>query len=101
MHQYIIEKLSQGDTVVHKEGGNSMVPIIKSRQPVTLAPCQEKDLAKGDIVFCKVRGRHFVHLIKAIKNVGGTKKFLIGNNHGHNNGWIGFTNIFGKVVKIG
>lgn len=37
----------------------------------------------GDIVFCKVKGRYYTHLVKAK----GDRGVLIGNNHGRINGW--------------
>lgn len=53
-------------------------------------------LKKNDIVFCKVNGHYYLHKICAIKG----DSYLIGNNHGHMNGWISRNNIFGKVTKI-
>lgn len=77
--------------------GNSMTPILKSKQPVLAIPVTtETILKKGDIVFCKVRGNHYLHKIHAIRG----SQFLIGNNHGHMNGWITRNGIFGKVVEI-
>ena len=79
--------------------GNSMTPIIKSRQPVICSPITDKTvLKKGDIVFCKVRGNHYLHKIHAVK--GKNEEFLIGNNHGSMNGWAKRSNIFGLVTKI-
>ena len=79
--------------------GNSMVPILKSRQPVICEPVtDETSLKKKDIVLCKVRGRCYLHLIHGIKNNG--EQFLIGNNHGHMNGWISRNQVYGKVVEI-
>ena len=79
--------------------GNSMTPILKSKQPVIVLPLTEEMLLeKGNIVFCKVNGHHYLHKIHAIK--GNNKQFLIGNNHGHMNGWISRKGIFGKVTQI-
>ena len=79
--------------------GNSMTPILKSRQPVICSPITDETiLKKGDIVFCKVRGNHYLHKIHAVK--GKNEEFLIGNNHGHINGWAKRSNIFGIVTKI-
>jgi hypothetical protein len=33
---------------------------------VTVEPCDPKDLSVGDIVLVRVRGRDYLHLIKAI-----------------------------------
>lgn len=78
--------------------GNSMTPHLKSRQAVICVPVKDDTkLEKRDIVLCKVKGHHYLHLIHAIKN---DKEFLIGNNHGHMNGWIGRNQVYGKVVEI-
>ena len=78
--------------------GNSMTPILKSRQDVICEPVTEKtDLRKNDIVLSKVNGRYYLHLIHAIRN---GSQYLIGNNHGHMNGWVNRSSIFGKVVEI-
>jgi hypothetical protein len=89
------QRLQAGETFVSREPGNSMTPIIKSRQPVKLSPCKWEDCKKGDIVYCKVNGRYYTHLVKA-KSKG--RGVLIGNNHGRNNGWT--RKVYGKVVEI-
>ena len=49
-----------------------------------------------DIVLLKVRGRDYLHLIKATNN----GRFQIGNNRGHINGWVGPNCIYGKAIAI-
>lgn len=78
-----IEKLLNGETIISKESGNSMVPI-RSRQPVILAPVTWEECDVGDIVYRKVRGNVFTHIVKGKNEKRG---LLIGNNHGHINGW--------------
>lgn len=39
----------------------------------------------------------YCHLVKAISG----ERYLIGNNRGKINGWIGRAGIFGKVTQIG
>lgn len=79
--------------------GNSMTPILKSKQPVLCTPITEDMiLKKNDIVFCKVKGNHYLHKIHGIR--GDNEQFLIGNNHGHMNGWINRNSVFGKVIEI-
>lgn len=82
--------------------GNSMTPILKSRQPVIVFPItKQTKFEKDDIVFCKVRGNYYLHKICSIRTVDGDKEqFLIGNNHGHMNGWINRDKIYGKVTHI-
>ena len=74
-----IQKLLDGETIISKEPGNSMLPLLKSKQPVKLQPISWEDCEVGDIVFCKVRGNVFTHLVKG-KNE--RRGLLIGNNHG-------------------
>ena len=70
-----------------------MTPRIKSGQLLTLTP--NIDHVKiGDIVFCRVKGNYYIHLVTAIDG----KRFQISNNHGRINGWT--KTIFGKVIKI-
>ena len=52
-------------------------------------------LCADDIALCKVRGAEHLHLIKALN--GG--RYLIGNNRGGTNGWIGASAIFGKCIR--
>ncbi|MCU0434995.1 MAG: phage repressor protein [Bacteroidia bacterium] len=90
-----IEKLQRGETFITKEKGNSMTPIIYSNQPHRLAPVKWEDCKPGDIVFCKVRGSMFTHLVIAKDEQRGLQ---IGNNHGHVNGWT--KQVFGIVTEI-
>lgn len=91
-------KLKQGLVGCLVGIGQSMTPILKSGQAVICEPIKDDTkLEKKDIVFCKVRGHYYLHLIHGIRN---EKEYLIGNNHGHMNGWISRNQIFGKVVEI-
>ena len=90
-----VKMLLDGETIISREPGNSMTPILKSRQPVRIKPCTWSDVQKDDIVYCKVKGNFYTHKVIAINN---KKGVLIGNNHGHNNGWT--KNVFGIVIEI-
>ena len=91
------EKLKAGLVGRIQGFGQSMTPILKSGQEVICEPVKDDTkLNKKDIVLCKVKGHHYLHLIWAVKSDG---TYLIGNNHGHPNGTIGRNNIFGKVVE--
>lgn len=93
----IASHLIAGETCKVTGIGNSMTPILKSRQAVICEPVTDETvLSKKDIVLCKVNGRFYLHLIHAIKG----DMFLIGNNHGHMNGWTPRRNVFDKVVEI-
>lgn len=92
---HAIEKLGQGEVVQIRPHGNSMSGKIENGNLVTIAPVNE-DLAKGDIVLCRVKGNTYLHLIKAIDG----ERYQIGNNRGGINGWTGRNSIFGKVIKV-
>lgn len=94
-----IKELQAGNTVQIRPKGNSMSGRIESGQLVTIAPCASGDIAHGDIVLAKVKGRVFLHLVGGIMDVKGRRRFLIRNNRGRTNGWTGI--VYGKVVKIG
>lgn len=95
MKNYKLEKLQNGETFITSERGNSMSPLIKSGQEHKLAPVVWEDCEKGDIVFCRVKGRFYTHLVKAKDQ---TKGLLIGNNKGNINGWT--RQVYGRVIEI-
>jgi len=77
--------------------GQSMTPILKNGQSVICIPVtDDTELSKNDIVLCKVKGHYYLHLIWSVKT---GDRFMIGNNHGRQNGIIGKNNIYGKVVE--
>lgn len=92
----IIARLAAGEHVVNRESGNSMTPILYSRQPVTIAPVDVTKLEKGDILYVKVRGSVMTHKVYGLRE----GEVQIGNNHGHVNGWTKLHNVYGIVVAI-
>ena len=78
-----VEALLRGASIVSREPGNSMTPVLKSRQPVRLQPATWETVEVGDIVYCKVHGNLYTHYVKAKNPDRGCQ---IGNNHGHING---------------
>ncbi len=90
-----IEKLLAGETIIGKEKGNSMLPLIKSGQPHKIAPIKWEDVEVNDIVYCKVHGKMFTHLVHAKDPKKGCQ---IGNNKGYINGWT--KNVYGKVIEV-
>lgn len=92
---YKIERLQNGETFITSEKGNSMVPLIKSGQDHKLEPCSWENVVIGDIVYCKVKGNYYTHLVKGINS---DKGCLIGNNKGHINGWT--KQVYGKVIEV-
>ena len=91
-----IEKLKKGESVSFRPRGNSMAGKIESGQLCTVAPASSETIQVGDVVLCKVNGKQYLHLVKAIQGA----RFQIGNNRGRINGWISGNSIFGKCVKV-
>jgi SOS-response transcriptional repressor LexA len=94
--KYAIEKLKLGETVQIRPRGPSMKGKVNDGDLVTVAPCDTANLTVGDIVLVRVKGNDYLHLIKAI-NQG---RFLIGNNRGGINGWVGHNCIYGIATRI-
>jgi phage repressor protein C with HTH and peptisase S24 domain len=92
---YMAERLRSGKNVQCRPKGNSMKGRIESGQLITISHDTDK-IEKDDIVFCKVHGQFYIHLVKAIRG----EQYQIGNNRGRINGWVTKNSIFGKVVQI-
>ena len=90
-----IARLQQGETVQFRPRGHSMRDKVESGQLCTVVPVSDA-LHVGDIILCKVNGRQYLHLIKAIQG----DRYQIGNNRGRVNGWITRGSIYGKCVRV-
>ena len=47
-YEIIIKRIQEGKNIDLKEGGNSMTPIIRHREPVTLYPVDTSKLEVGE-----------------------------------------------------
>jgi len=94
--KFAIEALQQGKTAQIKPRGHSMRGKVNDGEHVTLEPCNPEALKPDDIVLVRVKGRVYLHLIKAV-NQG---RFLIGNNRGGVNGWVSANSVYGIATKI-
>jgi hypothetical protein len=90
------ERLARGESVLVRPRGHSMRGKVDDGDLVTLEPCDPDALAAGDIVLVRVRGTDYLHLVKAVDR----GRFLIGNNRGGTNGWVGRQAIYGKAVRV-
>ena len=90
------EALVRGESTQIRPRGHSMKGKVNDGDLVTLEPCETEKLEVGDIVLVRVKGNDYLHLIKAINN----GRFLIGNNRGGINGWVGHNCVYGKATKI-
>ena len=87
---YHIQNLLEGKTIQFRPHGSSMKGKIESGQLVIVKPV-DREIQIGDIVLCKVKGKEYLHLVKAIRN----GQYQIGNNRGYINGWITINSIYG------
>lgn len=95
MRNYKLEKLQAGESFITHEHGNSMVPLIHSGQSHRLEPATWETVEPSDIVYCKVKGKFYTHLVKAKDPLRGCQ---IGNNRGNINGWT--KAVYGKVTEV-
>ena len=93
-----IAELREGRIAQCRPHGGSMRGRIESGQLVTLDPKREPDV--GDAVLCRCRGNVYVHIVKACKGSGEATSYLIGNNRGGINGWVGRGSIYGVVTHV-
>lgn len=80
-----------------------MTPKIDSGDQVKVINCSIYAYRVGDIVYAKVSGNYFLHLLTAIDTSNGQgydARYQISNNHGHVNGWTDAKNIFGICVQV-
>lgn len=91
--------LQKGENATVKPRGHSMEPKVMDGATVTLAPIsKDNKVKKGDVVLCRVKGRDYLHLILGTRRAG--KQWLIGNNKGGINGWVGPHALYGKATEI-
>ena len=96
MFAQLAERLRAGETVECRPTGDSMTPIIKSRQLVTISPVDAATLRKGDVVLAKVGGRYLLHKVSALRG----DRVQIANNHGYVNGWTSRAQVYGIVPAV-
>lgn len=91
-------RVAQGVTVQFRPSGSSMVPLVRSRQVVTVAPVDAAKLEVGDIVLAKVAGTVYLHLVSAIDATAG--RVQISNNRGRVNGWTNYARVYGICTAV-
>lgn len=93
-YERAIASLKETGEAIFKVFGNSMLPLIKTKSLLTFKATN--DYQVGDVVFSKVKGNYIdAHKITRIDGKG---RYLISNNHGHDNGWT--KTIYGRVIKV-
>lgn len=91
-------RVAGGDTVEFRPTGSSMVPLVRSRDLVTVAPVDAAKVEVGDIVLAKVAGTVYLHLVTALDPARG--RVQISNNRGHVNGWTNHARVYGICVAV-
>jgi hypothetical protein len=94
----IAGRVSTGSEVDFRPSGSSMVPLIYSRQRVTVAPVHPAKVEVGDIVLARVAGTIYLHLVSAVDKA--NARIQISNNHGRINGWTNHSRIYGICVAV-
>ena len=59
-------RVADGETVRFRPTGSSMVPLVRNRELVTVAPADPTRLETGDIVLVRVAGSVYLHLVSAL-----------------------------------
>ncbi|SOD81747.1 hypothetical protein SAMN06272781_7548 [Streptomyces sp. 1222.2] len=94
----VAERVVAGATVTFRPSGSSMVPLIRSRQLVAVAPVDPAKVEAGDIVLARVAGTVYLHLVSSVDHA--RNRVQISNNRGHVNGWTGHGRVFGICVAV-
>jgi hypothetical protein len=94
----IAGRVAAGATVDFRPSGSSMVPLVRNRQLVTVAPVDPTKLQIGDIVLARVAGTVYLHLVSAIDATSG--RVQISNNRGRVNGWTNHARIYGICTAV-
>ena len=91
-------RVAEGRTVEFRPTGSSIVPLIRSRQLVTVAPVNPTTVEVGDIVLVRVAGTTYLHLVSAVD--AGRGRVQISNNRGRINGWTNHARLYGICTAV-
>jgi hypothetical protein len=62
----IASRVAGGASVEFRPTGSSMVPLVQSRELVTVSPVDPTRLEVGDIFLARVAGTVYLHLVSAL-----------------------------------
>ncbi|MET0494689.1 MAG: hypothetical protein ABW000_16330 [Actinoplanes sp.] len=91
-------RVAAGRVVEFRPSGSSMVPLVRSRQLVTVAPVDPATVEVGDIVLARVAGTTYLHLVSAVNAA--TGRVQISNNRGRVNGWTNYARVYGICTAV-
>jgi hypothetical protein len=94
----IAGRVAAGATVDFRPSGSSMIPLIHSRQFVTVAPVDPTKVDVGDIILARVAATVYPHLVSAVDT--NTGRVQISNNRGRINGWTNHARIYGICTAV-
>jgi hypothetical protein len=94
----IAGRVAAGATIEFRPSGSSMVPLIRSRQLVTVAPVNPASVEVGDIVLSRVAGAVYLHLVSAVDP--SRQRIQISNNRGRINGWTSHARVYGICTAV-
>jgi hypothetical protein len=94
----VVRRVAAGEPVEFRPVGSSMVPLIKSRQLVTVVPVRPELVEPGDIVLARVAGSVYLHLVSAVDHE--RRRVQIGNNRGRVNGWTSHARVYGICTSV-
>jgi signal peptidase I len=95
---FVLKALLEKGEAIWKPHGNSMTPRIASGDQVVVKKVAPSLLKVGDIVYAKVKGSYYLHLLSAIDE--SKNRFQISNNHGYVNGWVTADKVYGVCVQV-
>lgn len=95
---FVLKTLLEKGEVTWKPHGNSMTPRMESGDQVRVKQVDPRVLKVGDIVYAKVKGSYYLHLLSAIDE--SQDRYQISNNHGHVNGWVTADKVYGVCVQV-
>ncbi len=95
---FVLKTLLEKGEVSWKPHGNSMTPKIESGDPVVVKKVPASACRVGDVVYAKVKGNYYLHLLSAIDET--QNRYQISNNHGYVNGWVTADNVYGLCIKV-
>ncbi len=95
---FVLKTLLEKGEVTWKPHGNSMTPRMESGDQVRVKQVDPHILKVGDIVYAKVKGSYYLHLLSAIDE--SQDRYQISNNHGHVNGRVTADKVYGVCVQV-
>lgn len=93
----VVRRVAAGEMVAFRPVGSSMVPLIKSRQLVTVVPVLPELVEPGDIVLARVVGSLYLHLVSVVDRE--RRRVQISNNRGRAKGWTSAAAVSSKCHR--